>query len=147
MKKLIAIAVIIGGFAFQAQNALAGNDLIFAEKKPVWGFAPADHTYACIGSYSNCVSTNNNTSGGSFVVSGWGNTAKAQCYASCYMKYASNGVCHQHTNRVLYPTGKTLPVSVRGYVESWYRYGAYGNKRGPYNGKFSFCMSRCANVQ
>ncbi len=143
MKKLIAMAVIIGGFAFQAQNALAGNVQIWANKTPAWGSSSADHTYVCIANPAQCVAIKGATSGGNFVLDGYGDEAKAKCYASCYMQYGTNGVCHQHSNRVLFPTGKNLPVSVKGYVESWYRYGAYGTKRGPYNGRFQACVSKC----
>ena len=55
MKKLIAMAVIIGGFAFQAQNALAGNVQIWANKTPAWGSSSADHTYVCIANPAQCV--------------------------------------------------------------------------------------------
>src|SRR4030043_411143 len=50
--------------------------------------------------------------------------------------YAKNGVCHQHTNRVLYQSGQTLPISVRGYSSSRWQYGITGDV-GPEYGRFS----------
>ncbi|MFH1232458.1 MAG: hypothetical protein V1651_01165 [Patescibacteria group bacterium] len=54
------------------------------------------------------------------------------------MEYARNGVCHQHTNRVLYQSGQSLPISVRGYSASRWQYGITGDV-GPEYGRFYTC--------
>ncbi|MFA5248192.1 MAG: hypothetical protein WC415_03030 [Patescibacteria group bacterium] len=62
--------------------------------------------------------------------------------ANNYMAYGSNGVCHQHTNRVLYLTGITLPYWIRGYAASKIPYGLYGDC-GQAAGRFSTCLATC----
>ena len=68
----------------------------------------------------------------------WGADSKAHCKAkfcrgpmdSNYIAYGLHGVCHQATNRFLYPVGKTLNHDAkgrpRGYLASSLAYGPWG---------------------
>lgn len=101
---------------------------------PVLGWF-VDHTYVCIGSWSDCYTfpTGSNTSGGVVNVVGQATTtqaaaarARGTCCAS-NMYYGIDGVCHQHSNQVLAQAGKVLDGStIRGYSYSVYLFGVSG---------------------
>ncbi|MFA5248184.1 MAG: hypothetical protein WC415_02990 [Patescibacteria group bacterium] len=104
---------------------------IWAMKKPV-AFAPfswLDHTYVCVGNSNNCYTCppTYTKTGGNPAVGGYGDGDDAVCYAYCTLSYGVNGVCHQHSNRVLYPAGQTLAYcGVTGYTFSVGMWGTYG---------------------
>ncbi len=147
-KKLFGIVTVCYFTVFPTTNTQAVE--ISAYKTPAFfSRSPLDHTYTCIDgddayAPTQCTSTGTSTkSGGDFVTAGDGNSRKARCYSACKMNYGRNGVCHQHTNRVLYTTRKILPLSVKGYRASRSYYGAWGTKRGPRNGRFYACFKKC----
>lgn len=121
---------------------------IEASKVPAfYDNSSVDHTYACID--RDCYAIGNSrTYGGTSVVQE--NVSHRQAiFSECYawhsninMVYGRNGVCHQHTNRILYQTGETLPNSVRGYSRSRWLYGITGDY-GPVEGRFYTCRQQC----
>ncbi len=121
---------------------------IEASKRP--GFYPnssVDHTYACID--RDCYAINNSTNYGGTAVVQENVSHRQAIFSKCYvelsninMVYGKNGVCHQHTNRVLYQTGKSLPNSVRGYSSSRWLYGVTGDY-GPVVGRCYTCRDKC----
>jgi hypothetical protein len=126
-------------FVFVASNTQA--EYIWAMKVGVdyelleW----LDHTYSCIGSSSNCYACppESNKTGGDPVVGGYGDPDEATCYAYCTLVYRTHGLCHQHTNRVLFAHGQTLNNSVVGYSVSSYIYGPWGTNF------FDDCVPSC----
>ena len=95
------------------------------------GLGWLDHTYACVDTASDCLTfpSGSATTGGSVVTSGYATSSQVQnslCYASGSMVYLVEGVCHQHTNRMLYPINKELDTTVSGYSTSRWLYGTYG---------------------
>jgi hypothetical protein len=114
-----------------------------------------DHTYACvspIGCYS-IVGPNgypSTTYGGAAATAtiyvSHQNAIFVACAGNGYMYYGLNGVCHQHTNRILYYANTSLPYWIRGYSASKVLYGTYG-ECGPTNGRFSTCLTTCGNRQ
>ena len=114
---------------------------------PVQGLQMLDHTYvvSSCGYRWGCFGAD---SGGSIVVpSGTGDSNIAEClshpragrrvYAG--LTYFVHGVCHQASNRVMEPTGRTLSsfgARVRGYHISLIRYGIY--RLAPWN-REAFC--------
>ena len=127
-KRLFVVFVILSFLLLVCSNSFASN--IWAMKKPVAAapFSWLDHTYACVDSSSNCYTCPAGASktGGSWVNGGTGNGSEAVCYAYCTLNYGADGVCHQHTNRVLFPTLKTLTTVVVGYSYSVSIWGLYG---------------------
>lgn len=105
---------------------------------------PADHTYACVN--KNCYAIGNSTkSGGEFIAGGYVSRQDAIhsiCASGCYIEYMRNGVCHQHTNRMLYYARRTISTSVQGYSLSRYLYGTYGDTGSIY-GTFRNCRKTC----
>lgn len=139
MKKMFITALLfLGIFAFLNSNVYA--DYIWSMKKPVawYPFSWLDHTYACVGSSNNCYTCPAQASktGGNPVSGGYGDADDAVCYAYCTLTYGFHGVCHQHTNRVLYAGGETLSVAVTGYSYSSFRWGLCGTN-------WSSCQSQC----
>lgn len=114
-----------------------------------------DHTYACISS-TGCyaiVGLNGYPStnyGGvpamTTIYFSHQNAIFATCVANNYMQYGTNGACHQHTNRILYYAGASLPYGLRGYSASKILYGIYG-ECGPVAGRFSTAIATCGNRQ
>lgn len=105
---------------------------------------PADHTYACVDGRCYAVG-NSSRSGGKYVNGRYVNrqsAISASCAGNCYMIYGVNGVCHQHTNRMLYYARTTLNPSVQGYRLTRWVYGTYGDYGGG-KGTFRQCLSRC----
>lgn len=51
---------------------------------------------------------------------------KSDFFLFAGLRYFIDGVCHQASNRVLDPTGRTLPSTVKGYNISIIRWGQYG---------------------
>jgi hypothetical protein len=115
-----------------------------------------DHTYACVsgggvltnGCYAVQASGSASTTvGGSSVTSGNGSGADAACYSKCSIgTYGITGVCHQHTNRVLFPAGRTLGSSVRGYGLSLAMFGATSNKNPANSYSFQKCVESCGKL-
>ena len=143
MKKIAVSAMVVATF-FVAANSHAGSTHIWASKNGA--FVPwnpfADHTYACISGYG-CYSTGTSSTSGGTILSdthGYADGYQARQYANCTLHYANNGVCHQHSNRVMYRTGKTLPLSVKGYRTSKNRFGITGDV-GALNGQFRRCLA------
>lgn len=105
-----------------------------------------DHTYACVSppyGATRCFAVIWNgsmttTTGGTLVSGTNGVRGKFACYASCAFTYGWTGVCHQHTNRVLYDGNISLNSNVRGYATSVWTYGALGRN-------FSSCTSSCTS--
>lgn len=125
---------------------------IWAQKNPIASdyFKWLDHTYACVGSYNNCYTSpaSASTSGGTPVDGSYGIKEYSECYAFCELSYSNNGVCHQHSNRVLFGTGRTLNNGVRGYSTSKWYWGIYGNDDigGAYKtGTFTWCLTNTCN--
>lgn len=141
-KSFLAFTVIFTTILLQAN--FSHGEWIEAHSRPaVSKNSPVDHTYACVD--RDCYSVNGGTTyGGVAVIQEYVTKRKAalsRCYSGCYFVYAKNGVCHQHTNRILYQTGKTIPLSVRGYSASRWTYGITGDV-GTTEGRFSACLER-----
>jgi hypothetical protein len=87
-----------------------------------------DHTYV-ISSCGLSWGCFGRRSGGSSVVSGSGSSIIAHCLShpneTAGIKYLITGVCHQASNRILYPAGITVDGS-HGYGASVMLYGIYG---------------------
>ena len=145
VKSIFFVLSILIASMFIVSQARA--ETIWAFELPVWStpFEWLDHTYACVGSYNNCFTcpANAGKSGGDLAELGNGNSCLAECFAFCRLDYGSNGVCHQHTNRVLFPTGKTLPSSVKGYNLSVSFWGTHGTSE-PAEGQFYVCYAICS---
>jgi hypothetical protein len=114
---------------------------------PIYAIPWIQHTYACTSSAGviKCFTfpSSATKTGGGLLVTGTTESLgiiRAQCYAKCSMTYGVNGVCHQHTNRVLYPSNyhPTLPTSVTGYSTSRWLFGARGTN-------WSQCLSQCGD--
>ncbi len=92
-----------------------------------------DHTYV-ISSCGLSWGCFGRQSGGNPVVSGQGSSIVAHCLShpneTAGIKYARTGVCHQASNRILYPAGITVKGS-HGYGASVMCYGVYGIGRWP----------------
>lgn len=135
---ILAIACLLPSFV----NA----EFIWAMKNPVaqkYLGMFLDHTYACVGNTNNCYAGAGSITGGNPVDGGYGDGKMAKCYAlQCWFIYGSNGVCHQHTNRVLHAAGKTLNSCVRGYAASTLKYGICGDT-GISFGTWSSCQKGC----
>ena len=142
---IIFVCLLVGGLVF-SNNVFAETVYIWGQKNPV-AYEPLswlDHTYACVGNYSNCYTcpAYASISGGVPVDGGYADAENAECFAFCRLDYGENGVCHQHANRVLYQTGRTLNTSVRGYSLSRWYYGITGDV-GPTFGQFWRCLEHC----
>ena len=147
MKRIAALAITVVAL-FAAANVNAGGSHIWASKMPVRNVPFLDHTYACISGYGCYTTPNSRTSGGQILndTHGYANGYQAKQYANCTFYYAlprfwGNGVCHQHTNRVMFRTGKTLPMSVKWYRTSKDLWGITGNFGGPLSGRFRRCIN------
>ena len=125
----------------------------FREWVNTWvpGFNDLHHTFACPENNTVCysfpVGSNNTT--GSYFNGGYASRSVGACHAQCAMDYNDNGVCHQHTNRVLWETGNLIEdngVRIAGYDLSSYIFGVTGNKRGPVNKRFQACYESCGGV-
>jgi len=116
------------------------NDILSACAMPAQNAAIWDHTYVTAQSRLSwgCFGRD---FGGSVVTSGAGSSIAADCLSyrrhpqapekgsySVYagIIYALSGVCHQASNRILFPTGRKLPPSVNGYALSYAVWGDYG---------------------
>ncbi|MBU1046445.1 hypothetical protein KKH36_01535 [Patescibacteria group bacterium] len=115
------------GVSFLQADVIAAYDTNVA----VPGLSWLDHTYVCVDNSSNCRSfpSGSATTGGSVVTSGSATDSQvlnSLCYAAGSMTYLVQGVCHQHSNRMLYPINKELDSSVNGYSTSRWLYGTYG---------------------
>ena len=117
------------------------NDILEARSLPAQNAAQWDHTYVATASGLSwgCFGRD---SGGQLLISGAGNSAIADClsyrrlplsgangtfiiYAG--IVYAATGVCHQASNRILWPAQQlTLPLQTAGYSLSVYFWGVYG---------------------
>lgn len=133
-------------------SLLADTDIwLLSYKKPAfYDSSPADHTYACVkdspygsfGCYSVMLSgVAGTTSGGSLVNGVNSFSGKWPCYRDCSFIYLRTGVCHQHTNRILYAGGITLPGSVAGYALSVAVYGVTGDNHSATS--FASCRAKC----
>lgn len=95
-----------------------------------------DHTYTCVGNYDNCYTfpIGSSTSGGYVNVVGQATTSEASqaeyvgenCAET--MEYGEDGVCHQHSNRVLDEANHLIldGSTIDGYSISVYFFGVYG---------------------
>ena len=124
------LLLFIGVVLFFSINVQA--EYIWSMVKPVAvePFSFLDHTYACIGNSNTCFTCPAGASktGGDPVIGGYGDVDQATCYAYCPLLYGVNGVCHQHTNRVLNAIGETLiSECVSGYSYSVALWGIWGN--------------------
>lgn len=126
-----------------ASGLFIGN---WAEAVPIWAMDTdvsfpvlgvlADHTYACVGSYSDCYTFPAGTTKTGGTVNQVGSVSSAtaefaKIHAECCrdaMIYLIDGVCHQHSNQVLQYAGLELAgYGVDGYsITRWY-YGPRGN--------------------
>ena len=101
---------------------------------------PADHTYACVN--GNCYSINNTSkSGGNNAGNYYLNyqaVVRSICAQGCYMQYAVDGVCHQHTNRMLYYVNQQISIGVGGYSLTRAMYGICGKN-------FQQCLTTCGS--
>lgn len=135
-----------------SQNASAGIQTLYGLKTNLWG-APIyaipwiQHTYGCISNLGTvtCYTfpSSSTKTGGIIVVTSQTESIgimKAKCYAGCSMSYGVNGVCHQHTNRVTYPSNyhPEIPTSITGYSASRWLFGARGTN-------WSQCISQCGD--
>lgn len=128
----------------------ASDSWLFAAKKPAfYSSSPAEHTYACVTSpygsvdcYSVAISgVSGTTSGGTIIGGTTSFSGKYYCYSQCPFVYAVTGVCHQHTNRILYDGNMTLNSSTRGYSASVFLYGATGDNH--WISSFALCRLVC----
>lgn len=135
LKKATAItSTVLAIIMFFTINIVRADIVGYNAKVAVPVFSWLDHTYAClygsVGCYSTGPSGYYNISGGSVVTSGYATNSQinqAACYATfCSLTYGVHGVCHQHTNRVLYPISRELNTNVRGYATSRWIYGTKG---------------------
>lgn len=127
-------------------------ETVTANKTSLWGVPiPSilwiQHTFACTNVWGTvtCFAfpSNSNKTSGITVVTGTTEPIgimRAKCYATCSMTYGIHGVCHQHTNRIIYPSNyrPTLPTSVTGYSSSRWLFGARGTN-------WSQCISKCGD--
>jgi hypothetical protein len=87
-----------------------------------------DHTYVCAsdGQIFPCWGNSQN---GRIIAAGSGSATRATCFARNESKagivYGINGVCHQTSNRILYPAS-VIVNRARGYALSVALYGTYG---------------------
>lgn len=143
-KSFLAFTVIFAIVCMQSNFTSA--EYIWAMKVPVnqkYLGVFLDHTYACVGKSNNCYACSGSSiTGGDPVDGGYGDGKKAKCCAQCFYVYGNNGVCHQHTNRILYAAGKTLNSCVRGYSTSTLKFGIYGDV-GFSSGRWSSCKQGC----
>lgn len=155
MLKKLAVSLV----AFLMFPIVSQAEVVMAYRSYVntWvpGISSLEHTFACVNNTNNCYSfpLGTNKSNGSLAESGWAQRVTGQCHASCAiaMTYPSgssegNGVCHQHTNRVLFEAYKVLPSSVNGYWSSKSFWGVTGNKKGPTIGRFQACWQSCGGL-
>lgn len=99
---------------------------------------PLNHTYYCTNGLSDCYTIKGKCPlyGGTKMNESYGTVNDSQrCVAgkrgcncsSCYMVYAINGVCHQHTNRGVNSWGKGINFSsLSGGSLSYTVFGAFG---------------------
>lgn len=106
-------------------------DQVTAYKTPAFiNNSPADHTYvrtqnACYAVIASGVQSA--CSGGRYVVgSSVRDAGPLSCYHRCRFRYLRDGVCHQHSNRMMSHTGMTLNTSVRLYRFTVDLFGVYG---------------------
>ena len=132
-KKVAVIMNAVLGIIMVFSIGMARADIVgYDTKVAVPGFSWLDHTYACVYGSVGCYTfpSGSAVTGGSVVTSGYATNSQinqAVCYATfCSMTYGVNGVCHQHTNRVLYPASRELSTNVRGYATSRWIYGTKG---------------------
>lgn len=127
-----------------SDNSFADNYIRAYAKDAFINGSPADHTYTCV--WGNCYAIGgSSTSGGWYATRGYAsneNINNAICADGCVLYYAQNGVCHQHSNRMLYYAGTTIPSYIRYYSISKALYGVYGDY-GPANGRFDVCRYTC----
>ena len=134
---MLLLAILFTSFCFIGVKEVQASAGVYAYQTPVSGFwflgTFADHTYACItGADCYTFPLGTTKTGGTFDVGGTISSNfvqraidHAECCAST-MVYWSDGVCHQHTNRVLTYAGKELTYNVDGYsLTRWY-YGPTG---------------------
>ncbi len=106
----------------------------------------ADHTYVLSddGYVWPCFGR---SSGGHKICYGSGSSAQAECISkpdsTADLVYAITGVCHQASNRILWPTSNHSIVSeAKGYWASAFLYGTYGTKLSKWEDKKKKC---CGN--
>jgi hypothetical protein len=93
-----------------------------------------DHTYSCVGSYSDCYTFPSNSTKTGGTVNNVGQVDSttavyAKIHGECCedaMIYLVDGVCHQHSNQVLEYAGIELGYGVQGYSVSRWVYGPTG---------------------
>ncbi len=106
----------------------------------------ADHTYVLSddGYVWPCFGR---SSGGHKICYGTGSSAQAECISkpdsTAGLVYAISGVCHQASNRILWPTSNHSIVSeAKGYWASAFLYGTYGTALSKWDEKKKKC---CGN--
>jgi len=145
--KVMLLVVFCTIFAF-FQSAIAGK--VYGLRTNLWGVPIysipwIQHTYSCVSNLGvvTCYAfpSGSTKTGGTIAVTSVNESVgvmRAKCYAGCSMSYGVNGVCHQHTNRVIYPSNNhpEIPTSVTGYSASRWLFGARGTN-------WSQCVSKC----
>ncbi len=143
MKKILFIFIVVFAALCVSNANAASYSFVWAEKKPAFiDNSPADHTYTAISrAYTNKVyrySYHGVNYGGSYLSGTFGITdntgdTRIRCIACynpywCKVKYLKEGVCHQDTNRALYPVGlgRLTVDNARGYSWSKRKYDTYG---------------------
>lgn len=146
MKKQTWLIGFLGTLAITlmiTSNSLALDNFVRAYSKSAFiNGSPADHTYVTVWGKGYAVA-NSSTTGGLYVTraaSTTQNINRSIKASGCRLDYMKNGVCHQHSNRLLYYAGTVLPPTVRWYNVSKSLFGVYGDS-GPVAGRFSTCKA------
>lgn len=129
---LTSVFIILNVITIMPSSSSAYDNYVRAYSRPVdhWLLGHwLDHTYACV--LGNCYATNNSgTSGGYYSTRGLNTESEINvviCVANLDLEYGDEGVCHQHTNRMLYYGGTTLAsAGINGYSYSVAAFGTYG---------------------
>lgn len=85
------------------------------------------HTYVEVDDVAYSI-VGGRSEGGELMFETLGNAFRSTCFAvdsDCEVRFRWNGTCHQHSNRVLYPSGQTV-AAAGGYILSSAIYGTYG---------------------
>ncbi len=155
MKKILFIFIAVFAALCVSNANAASYSFVWAEKKPAFiDGSPADHTYFCI-ARAYCptyrYSYHGSNYGGSYLSGTFGITdnkgdTRSRCIAcynrvSCEVRYLSEGVCHQDTNRALYPIGLGK-LTVHNARMATYFEGKY-NTYGRYIWRWAKCKQDC----